>query len=315
MSDSHGPIAQALATIVDGTASHFWPMLVVPAIAAIISDRAARRLPPTRADWRVAALLAASPGLAMLTIMAMIFARAIEHLELEQDLPHFIKYHGSAIVAGGLLAFASIRTVRQHRQVRRVTELATAPCPKLAAAAAAASVRVQEIAGDSCEIFVAGLFRPTVYVSSGALRRMGDEELRAALHHEAAHVANRDPALFTVLAFLRCLAPSTDRARLAFIQARERSADAEAARSVGQLALASALIAAVKPAPPALPVPGMGGSGPPDWRLRAILGVEPAERGGPRTSLKVWGGLAASLMLTGWPAGQIYVGSLLCTCG
>ena len=175
-------------------------------------------------------------------------------------------------------------------------------------------MRAREIAGDSCDIFVAGLFRPTVDVTSGALRRMGDEELRAALHHEAAHVANGHPALFTLLAFLRCLAPSTDRARMAFVQARERGADAQAARSAGQLALASALIAAVKPAPAALPVPGMGGSGSPDWWLRAILGIEPAERAA-RTSLKVWGGLAASLLLTGWPAGQIDAGSLLCTCG
>ena len=83
-------------------------MLVVPAAAAIITDRAARRLPPTRAAWRVAALLAATPGLAMLTIIAMIFARAIKHIEPQQDLPHFIKYHGSAIVAGGGVAFAAI---------------------------------------------------------------------------------------------------------------------------------------------------------------------------------------------------------------
>jgi Zn-dependent protease with chaperone function len=312
MSDIGSVGKDLIIWIFQGPASQLWPMLVIPAVAALVSDRAARRLPPTRADWRIAALLAASPGIAMLTLMGMIFSRAIRHMEWGEGAEHFMLYQGTAIVAAGLLAFALARAALRHHHVRELTAMASAPSPRLATAAAAAGVKVRELAEGSCEIFVAGIVRPTVFVSSGALQRMGNEELAAALHHEAAHVANRDPALFSLLAFLRDLAPSTDRAMTAFAQARERIADAQAANSAGSLALALALIAAVKPAQHKLPVPGMGGTGSADWRLRAILGVEPAERSAPRTSLKVWSGLAANILLAAWPAGHIYVAYLLC---
>lgn len=312
MSGSESTATAVFIWLFDGPASHLWPMLIVPAAAALISDRATRLLPPTRADWRVAALLAASPGFAMLTIMSMIFTRAIRHGEPGKDWAHFAQYQGTAIVAGGLLAYALIRAAFRHYRVGQVVGLASSPSSRLGDAAAAARVTARELPGSACDIFVAGIVRPTVYVSRGALQRMGDDELAAALQHERAHVANKDPALFSLLAFLRDLAPSTDRAMTAFIQARERIADAEAARSAGSLALASALIAAVKPVPHKLPVPGMGGTGAADWRLRAILGVEPAERSAPRTSLKVWGSVAANLLLTAWPAAHIYVAYQLC---
>jgi Zn-dependent protease with chaperone function len=296
----------------DGPASHLWPMVAVPAVAALISDRAARQLPPTRGDWRIAALLAASPGIAMLTIMGMIFARAWRHGEAGKDLAHFAQFQGTAILAGGLLAFAIGRALLRHYRVAQLTRLARNPSNRLARAAARVGVAAKALPTDRCEIFVAGLIGPIVYVSTGALQRMGEDELVAALHHEAAHVAGRDPALFALLAFLRDLAPSSGRAMTAFAQARERIADKAAARQAGSLALASALIAAVKPAAHKLPVPGMGGSGSADWRLRAILGVEPAERRAPRSSLKVRAGVAANLLLAAWPAGHIYIAYQLC---
>ncbi len=41
--------------------------------------------------------------------------------------------------------------------------------------------------------FCAGLLRPRVYVSTGALERLGEAELAAVVAHEAHHAARRDP--------------------------------------------------------------------------------------------------------------------------
>ena len=312
MTDINELASSGFVWMFDGPASHLWPLLVVPSLAAWVSDRAARSLPPTRADWRIAALLAASPGFAMLTIMAMIFVRTLRHTEPGKGWDHFAQYQGSALAAAAILGFALSRAARRHRQLLRLTGLATPPSPRLAGAAVRASIAVRQLPGRSCEIFVAGILRPIVYVSSGALERMGEEELAAALQHERAHVVGNDPVLFALLAFLRDVSPSSERAAGAFLQARERLADAQAVRSAGSLALASALIAAVKPAPRSLPAPGIGGTGSVEWRLEAILGVEPAGRKAARPSLGVWGSLALNLLLAAWPAGHIAIAYQLC---
>ncbi len=313
MNESAETASAIFIWLFDGPASHLWPMLLVPAAAAWIGDRAARLLPPTRADWRVAAVLAASPGLAMLTIMTMIFVRAIRHTEGGKGLDHWAQFQGTALIAGALLGFALVRAWIRQRQLASLTRLSSLPCPRLRAAAIQVNVAVRQLPSRSCEIFVAGALRPMVYVSRGALDRMGDDELLAALYHERAHVAGRDPALFSLLAFLRDLAPSSPRATTAFFQSRERRADAQAARSVGSLALASALIAAVKPLPDKLAVPGMGGTGAAEWRLRAILGVERAERcHEPRSSIRIWGSVTLNMLLAAWPAGHIYIAYMLC---
>ena len=53
--------------------------------------------------------------------------------------------------------------------------------------------RVLVIPGAQPLAFCAGLLRPRVYVSTGALERLGEAELAAVVAHEAHHAARRDP--------------------------------------------------------------------------------------------------------------------------
>lgn len=298
-----------LAILFEGSLSQIWPLILLPALAAWIGDRCARNWPPTRADWRAAAILAATPGLTVLTISGMIAVRAVAHGHWE-NWAHFTQFHASLLVAAAIIGRAALRAAKREQEMARLARTSRPPSPRLAAAAGAAGITVRELHIPTCECFVAGWRRATVFVSSGAVARMGDNELAAMLHHERAHAAARDPAMFTLLAFLHDLAPWSERAFKAYREARERHADAEAARTAGQVALASALLSVVKPTAPAV-VPGMGGSDEAAWRLRAILDVEPAL---PRstTNWATWGSLVSSFALVGWPA--IHMGTAFHLC-
>ena len=302
----------AFAWLFDGPASHIWPLLAVPAAAAWIAERAARRFPPTRADWRIAGLLAATPGLAMLAIIAMILTRAVRHIDHFEDWAHFLQFPATAAIAAVWLGRGLIRAHARQHQLQRLLQLAAPPPPRLAAAAARVGLTVRLLPDEQCDMFVAGCRRSIVYVSHGALNRLNDEQLTAALHHERAHVEGRDPLLFLLLAFLRDIAPSSPRAADAFLDARERRADAVAARTAGSLALASALIAAVKPLAErrSLSLAGVSGTGSVEWRLAAILGTERSRA--PAIDRRIWSGLAANLLLAGWPAAHVFIAYQLC---
>jgi Zn-dependent protease with chaperone function len=73
---------------------------------------------------------------------------------------------------------------RAHRRLRRGLPV-VGPLP------GAADVVV--VAGEGVHAFCAGLLCPRIYVSAGALQRLGDAELQAVLAHERLHRARRDP--------------------------------------------------------------------------------------------------------------------------
>jgi Zn-dependent protease with chaperone function len=52
-------------------------------------------------------------------------------------------------------------------------------------------------------VFTHGLFRPRVWLSSGLLRELDDDELEAVLRHEAYHLRARDPLKILVVRFLK----------------------------------------------------------------------------------------------------------------
>jgi Zn-dependent protease with chaperone function len=74
--------------------------------------------------------------------------------------------------------------VRSHRRLRR-------GLPVLGPLHGAADVTV--VAHPGVQAFCAGLLRPRIYVSEGAVRRLGDDELAAVIAHERMHRARRDP--------------------------------------------------------------------------------------------------------------------------
>ncbi|MBA3677004.1 MAG: M56 family metallopeptidase [Sphingosinicella sp.] len=289
-------------------------MLVLPAAAALISDLAARSLPPTKADWRVAAALAGFPGLVMLILCITNIVRASAHLH-GGSFGHIVQYQGLPSLAFAILGYGILRARRRHRDTMSLMATSSPAGPALKAAAAELGVQVAEIPTDGYECFVAGFWRPTIFVSSGTIGKLSDAELYAALCHEQAHAAGYDPAFLFVLSFLKDIGPSSDRALNAYRQARERFADSEAVRRTSPIDVASALLAVARQSRRPAHTFMMASSCGNVWRLQAILGQEksvPAMRSYP---VLVATGLLLESGLSSLPALQVYLAyAVACGC-
>ena len=291
----------------DSTISWLWPIAVLPALSALLCNRAADLLPPTRADWRVAAALAGAPGLIMLILLAMAVGRGVLHFHLD-GIQHLIKYHLVWLLAWPILLPAIMKARARGRRLSELTARSIPPGTRLAAAAADVGIEARELPLRTSECFVAGVRRPIAYLSTAAVARVSDAELRAALHHERAHRDGADPALYAILSFLADVVPTGDRAMQACREARERRADTEAALHAGPLPLASALLAFSRPRQAGLV--GMADADP-AWRLRAILAVEAEGRPAPIPA-RVIAALIVSGAMAAWPAVQVPLAFLLC---
>ena len=148
-------------------------------------------------------------GLLALVCLALVFARLIERwqvtpatashhvLVLGQPLSYpaanaaALLVLGLALFGAIVVAIAVIAAVREVTATRRLTRrLATAePLP-------GASAFV--IAGERPQAFCAGLIRPRVYVSDGALALLDDAALETVLAHERHHARRRDPLRLVV---------------------------------------------------------------------------------------------------------------------
>lgn len=140
--------------------------------------------------------------------------------------------------------------------LRRGRPRAAAPDPASAAALEAARAGLAGLPGgppevafldrDGPAIFCAGVRRPRIYVSRGAVALLDPEELRAALAHEAAHLERRDPERSWVVMGLRalmCLNPTFQVQARVLARDAERHADERGAElGADRLALASGLI-------------------------------------------------------------------------
>jgi hypothetical protein len=90
--------------------------------------------------------------------------------------------------------------------------------------------------------FCAGLLHPRVYVSTGAIERLSEDELAAVVEHEAHHARRRDPLRILIAraigeAYALTALPRREQALA------ELAADAAAARRRGAAPLAAALLA------------------------------------------------------------------------
>jgi Zn-dependent protease with chaperone function len=123
--------------------------------------------------------------------------------------------------------------------------------------------------------FCAGYLRPSIYVSTGALAMLSEDELAAVLVHEDHHRTLRDPLrlassriLSQALFFLPALPSLGDR----YSDLAEERADAAAVRAAGETGpLAAALLAFDAAAPP-------GASGISPGRVDSLLGQPPGWR-------------------------------------
>ena len=134
------------------------------------------------------------------------------------------------------------------------------------------------------DVFVAaaGLTRPRVVISAGALTALDDEELAATLEHERGHIARRHRYFMVaaeVCSGLGRFVPGGRKAAAALTFHLERDADAYAIRRRHDpLALASAICKAAGAVPFAPVVMALGGGHGVSRRLEALTSERPARQ-------------------------------------
>jgi Zn-dependent protease with chaperone function len=268
--DGDFPLSPLVRFVFGGPIHNLWPVLIVPALAALATDRAAARLPRTPAASAAALALAAAPGVVALCIMLNSWLT----LQPFSTWRGWVAFRLTPALMLALTAVVIARLCQRQVSVARLFAVSRPAGPRLAAAAR--GLRVRELGTAAPECFVAGVLRPTVFVSAGAMARLDDEALAAALAHERAHVRGLDPLTFAALSILRDLAPFGRGRALERLQAaRESRADRAAAHDVGRLPLAAALVALARPAPRPAGVLPMAAAETLAWRMDALLG-EPA---------------------------------------
>ena len=193
-----------------------------------------------------------------------------------------------ALAIAGSVTVAIIGLWRASRRVQRLMRTALiGPGP-------AESVVVAD--GDLL-VAVAGLRRPRLVLSAGALMALDDEELQASLDHERGHIALRHRWLLLTGELARALGrflPGTRAAARELVFSLERDADRYAiARRNHPAVLVSAICKVARAETPAPPALALGG-GIVTRRTRLLL--QSAETAAPRPHL----GLAAlaPLMIT-----------------
>ena len=241
--------------------------MIVFALASVVLATIAlpHLLPLRRADPAAAvALWTASLTLrALLGVFAVIWLvlylpatalfRALTHWCWHAVVPLLATHLGfsghrvvdAAIVLPALVLAASLISVgvgvwRVARSVQRV----------LASSALGRGPRDSLIVGGAgVLVAAAGLSRPRVVISAGALAQLDDEELAAALDHERGHIARRHRFLLVHAELCRALGrfvPGTRRAVKELGYHLERDADRWALRGHDRFALASAILKAAR---------------------------------------------------------------------
>ena len=184
-----------------------------------------------------------------------------------------------------LLLFLFVRSVsalwRGWRETRRISRLSPWKGDSLMRSKIEeftrthlAGTRIRLVEADEPMALTAGYWSPQIILSSGLLAALDETELEAVLHHEAAHVARRDPlrtliadCCRTALPFIPAVSYLVDR----FRTRKELEADAAAIKSMGSpLPLASALAKILATMPAQTPL-GVGLS-PTEARIDALLG-------------------------------------------
>jgi Zn-dependent protease with chaperone function len=196
-----------------------------------------------------------------------------------------------AVVAVSLMsaAFGVARTTRAVRGL--VTGAAVGRGPS----------QTVVVGGSGVLVAAAGLTRPTLVVSAGALTQLDDEELAAGLDHERGHIVRRHRYVLVAAELLRALGRVVPGSRRAYDELAfhlERDADRWAlGRPHDRLALASAICkAATMRTPRSAAFVALGGSGV-TARLDELTGAAAPVRRRRGILLNALAGVAAALTI------------------
>jgi Zn-dependent protease with chaperone function len=206
------------------------------------------------------------------------------------------------------LARAAWIAVVHSREAASIRLLSYEPSERLKAAAPPMCA-VREIADVNPFCAVVGVLHPMIVVSTGALHRLDDEKLSAALSHEAAHVQRYDHVLGALTAFFTDLLPfASDDLLTTYWEAREFAADQRAVTQTKVEALAGAIVAMAKP--PRLGLAALDG-GTVTARLYRLLAPS-AQSVSPRGRMIAGSALSLATMITLRPLAASALGFLSC---
>jgi hypothetical protein len=217
-------------------------------VLAFLVPKVGRRGPAVeRCMTELAAAVPVALASAVVAILAIESVVGVDHCDTHGHHAHLCLQHGMvwaerpwavAVVAAGSAVVAVraivllVGTVRGHVLVSRLRTTLTA------------DARVQLVPSTRVFCFVAGLRRPTIYVSTAARDALAPEEWEAMLAHEHSHVTHRDLlhrlGLELLLVFAAPLAGIVIRER--WDAATEQLRDADAADRASPETVASALV-------------------------------------------------------------------------
>ena len=234
-----------LSTVLTGPYSSVLPFAFLPPISRFLTERVMKlveRISP-KPEWLAvfAGVGACTPGVVVLSLLS--FSTYYIPRLSPADFGCYVKIYGPLSVVLLLVARATISLLIRSYRVRQLLALTSGPSERLGRIAAEVGVRALELGGTVPICATVGVFAPRVILSSVTLAAFSDEELRAALLHERAHVIGRHTPLKTVVAFLsECGLWRAHNAVALFGQACEELADEAAAREIGPLVLSSTLV-------------------------------------------------------------------------
>lgn len=180
-----------------------------------------------------------------------LFIRCVELLSIGKL---FFFWSGAVLALSGI-AYASIKAVSDIIKTNRAVSMLPA--------SSKGSRTLLIINDDSLKAaFTHGLLRPRIYISTGLMKCLSKEELRAVFLHELCHRDKRDPLKFLALGFLRnafFYIPASSLLASFFRLKSEHEADDAAVRYSEPVSLASAILKVARNSAP-LPVASLAGS-------------------------------------------------------
>ncbi len=234
-----------LSFILTGPYSSVLPFAIVPLFSAWIVQHLMSRVERISLEpaWRaiLGGVGACVPGL--VTLCLVNFSTYYIPRISPGDFGCYVKIYGPLCLVLILVARAvTLCLIRGHR-ISQLKELTTQPSERLVRLSAELRLAVSELATPVPICMTVGFLSPRILVSTGAVAQFSDQDLRAALLHERAHVVNGHTRIRAFISlFSECGLWRATNALNLYAQACEEIADEEAAHEVGPLVLAAVLV-------------------------------------------------------------------------
>jgi Zn-dependent protease with chaperone function len=240
-----GAIAQALSQMFVGDWSTNWPLLLLPLLAYLCSEKLSAQVEllsyRCKQKHTLAVLLTSLPGLVFLSL-GMYATAALRHAEIH-SVPCVMVFVVPIIIFSIGIANAAISLRKNLLLVKQLLVATKRPDEALSELGKRRGMNIRVLPIDEFACMTVGILHPTVVLSTGVTERLSAQELEAVLLHEEVHVRRKDTLWATLSRFVSdcCFRYSTQAEAIAR-RTREITADYEAAKSIDAHVLASVLV-------------------------------------------------------------------------